>query len=522
MYVRFAIAVLPLLVVLLYRSFSVNELPHKLEQLFQTNDLALRATNNYKAFLNGVADAVDTGKLSDQALLALGESRASARKLAGAAPQIDLAATTAMLDKIEAAVRAKNSLETLLPLRADINAADAGLVKPVAQVKKLLIDTIDQDARDEARKRQLALGAIAATLVMMALIIRQLVRSITVPIRAAVDAARRIASGDLNGVIPVGAKDESGALLASLAHMQRELGDHLGEVAGVLRAVSQGDLTRKIATESGGVFGQLRDDLNATVDRLREVVGRIKEATNTISHASHEIAAGNQDLSSRTEEQARDLAHSAQSMQEINHTVTANADNAMRASALAKSSNAVVGHGGETVAKVVATMADIQRGSKRISEIIGAIDAIASQINLLALNAAIEAARAGENGRGFAVVASEVRDLAQRTTTSAREIKELISDSRIKVRDGDQFAQEAGAAMTAVVTEFQQVLGLVTDIAVASRTQVNLVGQATGTMSRIDEATHRNAALVEQAAAAAESLAEQSRGLVATVGMFRL
>jgi methyl-accepting chemotaxis protein len=522
MYVRFAIAVLPLLVVLLYRSFSVNELPHKLEQLFQTNDLALRATNNYKTFLNGVADAVDTGKLSDQALQALRESRDSARKLAGTAPQIDLAATLALLDRIDAAVKAKNSLDTLMPLRADINGADAGLLKPVAQVKQLLIDTIAQDARDEARKRELAFGAIAATLIMMALIIRQLVRSITVPIRAAMDAAQRIANGDLNGAIPAGAKDESGALLASLAHMQRELGDRIGDVAGVLRAVSQGDLTQRIATDSGGVFGQLKDDLNATVDRLRELVGRIKDASGTISRASHEIAEGNQDLSSRTEAQAHDLAHSAQSMQEINRTVTANADNAVRASALAKNSNEVIMRGGETVAKVVTTMADIQRGSKRITEIIGAIDAIASQINLLALNAAIEAARAGENGRGFAVVASEVRDLAQRTTTSAQEIKELISDSSKKVQDGDKFAQEAGAAMTTVVSEFQQVFGLVTDIAAASRHQVNLVGQATDTMSRIDESTHRNAALVEQASAAADSLAEQSRGLVATVDTFRL
>jgi methyl-accepting chemotaxis protein len=296
----------------------------------------------------------------------------------------------------------------------------------------------------------------------------------------------------------------------------------LSDVARILQLVAVGDLTQKIEADYQGIFGQLKDDTNSTIERLREVVGRIKEATEAINTASQEIAAGNQDLSSRTEEQASSLEETSSSMEELNATVKQNADNAQQANELAKTSNAGIVNGGQVVKQVVVTMGEIQTSSKKIADIIGVIDSIAFQTNILALNAAVEAARAGEQGRGFAVVATEVRNLAQRSATAAKEIKTLIAESVGKVESGAKLAQQAGTTMDEVVTSFQQVVTLVTEIASASREQSLGIEQTTQAVSQMDEVTQQNAALVEEAAAAAESLEEQAHGLVKTVSMFKL
>ncbi|MDP2792495.1 MAG: methyl-accepting chemotaxis protein [Sulfurisoma sp.] len=311
-------------------------------------------------------------------------------------------------------------------------------------------------------------------------------------------------------------------LAEGLNQLSGVISDGLSDVARVLQRVAHGDLTQTIEADYQGLFGQLKDDTNTTIERLREVVGRIKEASEAINIASKEIAAGNQDLSSRTEEQASSLEETAASMEQLNATVKQNAENARQANELTKSSNEVATKGGEMVKRVVDTMGAIQDSSKKIADIIGVIDSIAFQTNILALNAAVEAARAGEQGRGFAVVATEVRSLAQRSATAAKEIKTLIAESVDKVEGGAKLVGQAGSTMDDVVTSFQQVAGLVTEIAGASREQSSGIGQVTQAVSQMDEVTQQNAALVEQAAAAAESLEEQASGLVQAVGMFKL
>jgi methyl-accepting chemotaxis protein len=337
------------------------------------------------------------------------------------------------------------------------------------------------------------------------------------------DIVSAAAMGDLSKRLAMEGKVEFFASLsAGINQLLETTHEALTGTSEVLSRVAQGDLTKTIDANYSGIFGQLKDDTNSTIERLREVVGRIKEATEAINTASQEIAAGNTDLSSRTEEQASSLEETASSMEELNATVKANAENARQGKELSQKSNDAVVRGGQMVKQVVTTMSGIQESSKKIADIIGVIDSIAFQTNILALNAAVEAARAGEQGRGFAVVATEVRNLAQRSATAAKEIKMLIAESVDQVENGAKLVHQAGDTMDEVVVSFQQVASLVTEIANASREQSSGIEQVTQAVGQMDEVTQQNAALVEQAAAAAESLEEQARGLVQSVGMFTL
>ncbi|MBK1641648.1 chemotaxis protein [Chromatium okenii] len=293
-------------------------------------------------------------------------------------------------------------------------------------------------------------------------------------------------------------------------------------LAAILHAIAQGDLTKTIDADYTGTFGQLKTDTNRTVAQLREIIGNILDASASIGSAASEIAAGNADLSNRTEEQATSLEETASSMEQINATVKLNAQNAEQANQLAQDANALATRGGTLVQQVVGTMGSIQQSSNKIADIIGVIDGIAFQTNILALNAAVEAARAGEQGRGFAVVAAEVRNLAQRSAQAAKEIKHLISDSGRQVGSGAQLAGQAGATMAEVVTSFQQVALLIGEITRASNEQSIGIEQVTHAVANMDEVTQQNAALVEQAAAAAESLEDQTRLLAQAVATFKL
>lgn len=322
---------------------------------------------------------------------------------------------------------------------------------------------------------------------------------------------------DLNG------KDGFFKSLAESINKLLETSDiGLGEVVRVLNALARGDLTEKIINDYHGTFGQLKDDSNQTVDNLKGLIRNIKESVDSINTAAREIAAGNADLSQRTEEQATALEETASSMEELSATVKQNAENAKQANQLAATASVVAIKGGEVVGEVVNTMAAINESSRKIVDIISVIDGIAFQTNILALNAAVEAARAGEQGRGFAVVAGEVRNLAQRSASAAKEIKQLISDSVDKVTGGTRQVEEAGKTMEEIVSSVERVTTIMSEIAAASAEQSSGIEQVNVAVTHMDETTQQNSALVEQAAAAAEALEEQARAMLAAVDVFRL
>lgn len=295
----------------------------------------------------------------------------------------------------------------------------------------------------------------------------------------------------------------------------------INDTVNVLGAMARGDLTHTIATEYQGTFGQLKEDANATIAKLTEVLGEIRGGADTVLQGSHEIAQGNSNLSQRTEAQASSLEETASSMEEMTSTVRQNAENARRASQLATGARDQAENGGSVVGDAVKAMGEITASSRRIADIIGVIDEIAFQTNLLALNAAVEAARAGDQGRGFAVVASEVRNLAGRSATAAKEIKELIEDSVGKVDEGSELVNRSGAMLEEIVTSVKEVSNIIAEIASASQEQSDGIEQVNKAISQMDEMTQQNAALVEQAAAASEAMGEQAENLNRLVGFFR-
>jgi len=302
-------------------------------------------------------------------------------------------------------------------------------------------------------------------------------RSITAPLTQAVQLAEAVAAGDLSSSVHAQGRDELAQLLTSLARMNTS---------------------------------------------LREVVGQVRSASDSIATGSSQIASGNADLSQRTEEQASNLQQTAASMEQLTATVKTNADTARMANQLATGASGVATQGGVMVRRVVATMAGISQSSTRIADIIGTIDGIAFQTNILALNAAVEAARAGEQGRGFAVVASEVRSLAQRSAEAAKEIKGLIGASVTQVEEGSRLVGDTGRTMDDIVLQVKRVTDLIAEIGSASHEQTTGIEQIGDAVNQLDQVTQQNAALVEESAAAAESLRVQADQLARTVSVFKL
>jgi len=352
------------------------------------------------------------------------------------------------------------------------------IVAYIGKESNRLMRQMEEESRAAHAEAMLVMGlTLAVTLVVGCVTVFWLIKSITVPLHAAVGVAQTVADGDLRSEVRVDSKDEIGELLGALRTMQTNL--------------------------SG-------------------IVGKVRAGTETIRGATVEIAAGNLDLSGRTEQQASSLEETAAAMVELTTTVQQNNANANEASKLADVASRVAVRGGDAVEQMVRTMGSINESSRKIVDIIGVIDGIAFQTNILALNAAVEAARAGEQGRGFAVVASEVRNLAQRSASAAKEIKELIGDSVSRVEAGSRLAGQAGETMGEVVSSVQRVTAIIGEISVASGEQREGIEQVSIAISQMDSVTQQNAALVEEAAAAADALAQQAASLSEAVSIFKL
>jgi methyl-accepting chemotaxis protein len=338
--------------------------------------------------------------------------------------------------------------------------------------------------------------------------------------QSTVDASEAFASGRNVSIALFLAALGIGAGTALL--LERLITRPIDSAVEVARSVAAGDLSRLINASGRNETAQLLLALKDMQASLSKVVGEVRQGADSVATASTQIAQGNQDLSGRTETQASALQQTAASMEELSTTVQQNADNAKQANQLAQGATNVAAKGGEVVGRVVDTMKGINDSSKKIADIIGVIDSIAFQTNILALNAAVEAARAGEQGRGFAVVATEVRSLASRSADAAREIKSLIAASVERVGQGAALVDEAGSTMSEVVAAIQNVTAVVSQISAASVEQSAGVAQVRDAVGQMDMATQQNAALVEQSAAAAESLRSQSQELVRAVAVFKL
>jgi len=343
-----------------------------------------------------------------------------------------------------------------------------------------------------------------------------------------IQAANKLALEQAGGFVTAMLVASSLALLTGVAlawfisrSIRGQLGAEPTALSDAARRVAGGDLSA-LPGAAQATQGSVMASLGAMQASLAGLVGQVRQASDSIATGSQEIAAGNQDLSARTESQASNLQQTTASMSELSRSVQANADSAIQANKMAASASAAAESGGQVVGQVVTRMEDIVASSRRIGDIIGVIDGIAFQTNILALNAAVEAARAGEQGRGFAVVAAEVRSLAQRSANAAREIKGLIGASVEKVEDGTRLVGEAGRSMDEIVRQVKHVSELIGHISSATVAQTAGIGQVGQAVGELDTSTQQNAALVEQSAAAAESLRQQALRLASTVSVFKL
>jgi methyl-accepting chemotaxis protein-1 (serine sensor receptor) len=394
-------------------------------------------------------------------------------------------ARTALVDEAiepEFKALADNDFNTFRNIQGETaNSYYASYAKAIDALQQLQADNQQRQAETTAKRFRIAtyvFGAIGLVAIAIGLMARVgLSAAVVKPVNQIIRHFQRIAAGDLTVAVKVRSRNEMGQLLGALTQMRDGLVDTVSKVRGSTRAITQG---------------------------------------------ANEIASGNADLSRRTEQQAAALEETAASMEELSATVKQNADNAQQANRLAHGALETVTRGGRVVGRVTETMDGITTSSRKVAEIIGMIEGIAFQTNILALNAAVEAARAGEQGRGFAVVASEVRSLAQRSGTAAKEIKELIGESAAKVEQGASLVAEAGKTMSEAMQSVERVTGIMGEIEAAALEQSEGIAQVNKAITQIDEVTQHNAALVEEAAAAAKSLEEQAAVLREAVSVFRL
>ncbi|MDO9004785.1 MAG: methyl-accepting chemotaxis protein [Aquabacterium sp.] len=484
------------------------------------------ANQRFDGFVNGIADRVDmAGKVRG----AVDRRAIAARNLVLVASPEELA-----VEKEKVLVAHKEATESMAKLKqmgqaTDVSDEGRRLIEEMDRTEKayapIALDIVDKaltNRRDEAiEKMNKECRPLLASLDNAAQAYVDFIRTVSdkrVEAAAADYAAQR---NLLIGACVLAFLLAGGAGVLLTRSLTRALGGEPAELGAAMQRVADGDLSVRIETTSG-------DDSSvmATAARMQaalaQLVSSVRHNSESVATASAQIAQGNQDLSSRTEQQASALQQTAATMDQLGTTVRNNADSAKQANQLAQGASEVAAQGGEVVGKVVTTMQGINDSSRKIGDIISVIDGIAFQTNILALNAAVEAARAGEQGRGFAVVASEVRSLAQRSAEAAKEIKTLIGRSVEQVEQGTVLVDQAGKTMGEIVGSIRRVSDIVGEIASASAEQSSGVQQVGEAVSQMDQATQQNAALVEESAAAAESLKVQAQQLVQSVAMFKL
>ncbi|HEY6257868.1 MAG TPA: methyl-accepting chemotaxis protein [Xanthobacteraceae bacterium] len=385
--------------------------------------------------------------------------------------------------------------------------------RAVNGIKEMLAAKARRDAAEKAEQDRQASGQRKAATARIAdefqAAVGRIVQSAT-----AGDFSRRVALEGTSGLVL-----NVGTMINALCD---NVAKALGDLVQMLSALAEGDLTQRITADHRGDFATLKDNANSTAERIGKTIAGIKLAACEVTNASAEISTSTTDLSQRTEDQAARLEETSASMVQISATVQKNAENAQHANQSAATTRAVADRGGQVVAKAVKAMARIEDSSCKISDIIGVIDEIARQTNLLALNAAVEAARAGDAGRGFAVVASEVRSLAQRSSEAAKNIKELITNSNGEVKEGVRLVNEVGSALGEIVESIKSFAAIVADIAAASAAQSIDIEQVNKALSQMDEVTQQNSALVEENAASAKTLEDQSTAMDELIGFFRI
>ena len=483
MYFQFIGAVMPLVVVLLYQQGSSSDLPGKVNKALQAYNIGLDAADRYRIFLNGIGDAVDAGKeaLGDQAK----EAAADTEKQFKAAIVFDTNHhwdnALAALGRVQTAVFRRDSIKALMPLKADITSVKTSLDEFTNTFKKQLEDLSaqinEQQSRDVVRKRVSA-GVTIGTLLMLALIIRHGINNVAIPVAVAVGTARRVAQGDLTGHIDV-----------------QHGGDELTELQRALR------------------------DMNRS---LTEIVSEVRRVAQDVSDRTHTITDSNQDLAARMQTQSEQLTATAARIQSLLTTVARNAINAKQANVLARGAAQVADKGGHMVEEVMRTMLSIKDSSEKVVDIIGIIEDIAFQTNLLALNAAVEAARAGEEGKGFAVVAAEVGNLAKRSATTAKQIRDIIGNSVSKVKTGAALVAATGGTMRELVNAVSSVAIVIDDIENASRQQTTEAEQASRAIAEVATLTLQNSELVNETAALAEGMLARTEQLSNAVSKFKL
>ena len=395
---------------------------------------------------------------------------------------------------------------------AEVKEYEAGISPVFEQIERAQIDGAVGGAYAEKYKKHMEASD-------------KLLFDLAMDARKKMDEARQgvdALASTMSGMIGVALLLALAVLIPLTFFSVRSITQSISQASELAERIAGGDLSRDVQVTSSDEVGQLVGAMSRMQDALRGLVHQVQEAASNISTASSEIATGNHDLSQRTEQTAANLEEAASSMEVLTGTIQQSAQSSRQASDFASSAAQVAARGGAVVSQVVTTMDQITASSRKIADITGVIDSIAFQTNILALNAAVEAARAGEQGRGFAVVASEVRSLAQRSAEAAKQIKHLIDTSVSRVGEGNVLVQKAGHTMGDVVTAIQKVNDIVSAISSASQEQANGVAQVGEAVTQMDHATQQNAALVEEMAAAAASLREQSDDLVHAVSVFRL